>query len=85
MAQKFNSCKAVALRLQTYLDGELDDDRNEQIQSHLDACIDCGFEADAFRKIKSDLSSLAQPIDSDALDRLKKFTSRIAQEAGSGE
>lgn len=81
MAQKINNCKEVALRLQTFLDGELDDNRMEQIRAHLDACIDCGFEADAFREIKKDLGSLAKPIDSDALTRLREFSARIANEA----
>ncbi len=81
MATKYTNCKEVALRLQTYLDGELDDARMEEIRSHLDACIDCGFEADAFREIKNDLGSLAQPVDSDALARLRDFSARIAAEA----
>ncbi len=81
MAQKITSCKDVALRLQTYLDGELDDKRMDQIRAHLDACIDCGVEADTFREIKSDLGSLAQPVDADALARLKEFSARIVNEA----
>jgi len=85
MASKLNSCSEVALRLQTYLDGELTEPRITQIQAHLDACIDCGYEADAFRELKQELSSVAKPTESDVLDRLKQFTAQIAQEAKNDE
>ena len=75
------TCRDVALRLQTYLDGELDESRMEQIRSHLDACVDCGLEADVFADIKRDLSAKTIPADSDALARLRDFSARIADEA----
>jgi len=81
MAQNLNSCSAVALRLQTYLDGELDEQRMSQIRKHLDACIDCGYEADTFREIKKDLSSLSPEPDAAVIERLKDFTARIAEQA----
>ncbi len=81
MAQKMMSCRDVALRLQTYLDGELDETRMEQIRAHLDACVDCGLEADVFADIKKDLAAQAIPADSDALARLREFSARIAEEA----
>jgi len=83
MAKKMMNCKDVALRLQTYLDGELDEARMEQIRAHLDACVACGLEADVFANIKKDLTAQAVPADSDALARLRAFSARIAEEANS--
>lgn len=79
MPTKTISCRDVALRLQTYLDGELDDDRMDRIHAHLDACADCGLDADVFREIKSELAQRARPVDPEALARLRAFTEQIAQ------
>lgn len=83
MAAKKTNCREVAIRLQSYLDGELDSERMEQIKAHLDACVDCGLEHDVFDAIKTDLSTLAVPAESDALARLRDFSSRISEEASS--
>jgi anti-sigma factor (TIGR02949 family) len=82
MAQKTMNCRDVALRLQTYLDGELDQVRMERIRAHLDACVACGLEADVFTSIKNDLAAQTIPADSEALSRLREFSTRIADEAG---
>ena len=82
MVKKLN-CREVGLRLQSYLDGELDDARIEQIRAHLDDCVACGLEADAFVKIKKDLTAQAVPADSAALARLREFSSQIAANAAS--
>lgn len=79
MSTKTMSCRDVALRLQTYLDGELDEERMERIRVHLDACADCGLEADVFATIKNDLAQRVRPVDPDALERLRAFSEQIAQ------
>ena len=81
MAPKTMNCREVGLRLQTYLDGELDGDRREALAGHLEDCRKCGLEADVFRQIKSDLAQSAAPTDSEALARLRSFSERIASEA----
>lgn len=83
MSTKSMSCRDVALRLQTYLDGELDADRMERIKNHLDACVDCGLEADVFASIKDQLSDQARPVSADAIARLRAFSDQIAQAADS--
>ena len=80
MASKIN-CREVGRRLQSYLDGELDGDRMEKIKAHLDDCVHCGLELDVFAAIKTDLSMLAVPAESDALKRLREFSTRVAQES----
>ncbi len=84
MAKKVN-CTEVARRLQTYLDGELEGDWKERVQAHLDDCVMCGLEQDAFSAIKADLSALpsSPPAESEALQRLRDFSARISQEASS--
>ncbi len=81
MAKKLDSCREVGLRLQTYLDGELDEDRKEQIRAHLDACVCCGLDADAFQEIKTNLANVSRASDEDAIKRLMEFSARIAEEA----
>lgn len=76
--KKTLNCREVGLRLQSYLDGEIDPERADQIRAHLDDCVACGLDADAFVKIKKDLSALTVPADSDALSRLREFGAQIA-------
>ncbi|MDW3179680.1 MAG: zf-HC2 domain-containing protein [Acidimicrobiia bacterium] len=81
MSNKTMTCRDVALRLQTYLDGELDAERMERIQTHLEACVDCGLEADVFTTIKNDLAKQVSPVNSEALARLRAFSDQIATAA----
>lgn len=78
------TCKEVGLRIQSYLDGELDEARLEGIRSHLAACFDCGLEADTFRAIKEQLADSSGPTDPAVLDRLRRFSERISDQAPAG-
>ena len=82
MAKKVN-CTEVARRLQAYLDGELEEDWRERVQAHLEDCKYCGVDEAAFTAIKMELSTLSAPPESDALARLRDFSTRIAEEANS--
>ena len=82
MAPKKTNCREVGLRLQSYLDGELSNDRMDQIKAHLAECVECGLEEEVFTAIKTDLHMMAAPAESDALARLRDFSARIAEEAG---
>lgn len=79
MSNKTMSCRDVGLRLQTYLDGELDAERMERIKTHLDACVECGLEADVFTSIKNDLANQARPVSAEAIARLRAFSDQIAK------
>lgn len=81
MSNKTMNCRDVGLRLQTYLDGELDDERMERIRNHLDECVKCGLEADVFTSIKNDLSSQARPVNAEAIARLRAFSDKISEVA----
>ena len=69
------------LRLQSYLDDELDEERMMLIEEHLADCRDCGLEEDVYRALKSDLKALRPVGDSDALERLRDFSTRISEVA----
>jgi anti-sigma factor RsiW len=84
MAPKINTCREVGLRIQSYLDDELDSERMAQISAHLDMCVDCGVEADVFRQIKADLASQAPATDDAALERLRQFSENIANVSSEG-
>ncbi len=68
------NCREVGLRLQIYLDGELDDADAAMVAAHLDECRACGLESATYHRIKA---ALAQPMpegsDPEAIERLRKF------------
>ncbi|MEL7207926.1 MAG: zf-HC2 domain-containing protein [Actinomycetota bacterium] len=72
-------CRAVARRLQSYLDGELDERRRAAIAAHLDACRDCGLEAEAYLEIKGALGRTRRPVDPSAIDRLRRFGESLTE------
>ena len=71
------SCRQVGKALQTFLDDEIDDpERRRQLRAHLDACRDCGLEADTYRRMKQSVARQADP-DADAVARLRDFADRL--------
>ncbi|MGH3440486.1 MAG: zf-HC2 domain-containing protein [Nitriliruptorales bacterium] len=72
-------CREVARVLQTYLDGELDQRTAEKAAEHLEACRRCGLEADTYRQLKEALAKRAEPVDVEALERLRAFTQELAE------
>ncbi len=77
MSNKTMTCRDVALRLQTYLDDELDADRMANIRNHLEACVHCGLEAEVFTTIKNDLAQHIRPVNAEALARLRAFSEQL--------
>lgn len=68
-----DDCHAVGRRLQSYLDGELDDRTRAEIAAHLEACRDCGLEFSTYREVKTSLSRERTPVPADTLERLRRF------------
>jgi anti-sigma factor RsiW len=52
------NCKAVSLRLDSYLDGELPGPEMISVRTHLNRCDACAEEAESLRSLKSALASL---------------------------
>lgn len=72
------SCRDVGLRLQSYLDDELDPDRLTRIRDHLDACVECGLDFDVYAQIKSDISATRPDTDPGVIERLREFAHGIS-------
>lgn len=79
MALKSLNCREVGLRLQSYLDGEANPLYSVDIEEHLDDCVECGLDADVFRKIKAELSDQASTVDPAVIDRLRQFSDEIVE------
>lgn len=70
-------CREVGKVLQSYLDHEVDDDYAVRIAEHLEACRDCGLEAETYRRIKSALEARMPDVDPAAIDRLRAFGKQL--------
>jgi len=77
--QRKLSCRQVGRSLQEYLDGELDDpERVARLREHLEACRDCGLEADTYRALRDAMRHRAPVVESPELQRLRDFGNRLA-------
>jgi tetratricopeptide (TPR) repeat protein len=54
-----NDKHIAAEELSAYIDGDLEEPRSQEIQSHLERCQECGRTADELRMLRSELSGLA--------------------------
>lgn len=70
-------CKAVARLVQAFLDGEVDDPRAVEIADHLDECLACGLEADAYRWLKAAVAGIARADDPRQLERVHAFAEAL--------
>ena len=66
-------CREVGRVLQGYLDGEVEPDFAAKIDAHLEACRDCGLEAETYNRIKSSLARRHPAVDEEAIARLRAF------------
>lgn len=75
--REMRECMHVNPKLQSYLDGEVDQATVARVVAHLEYCRKCGLEAAAYRAIKDALASRERPAD-DALARLHAFGQQLA-------
>jgi predicted anti-sigma-YlaC factor YlaD len=75
-------CSELGKVLQSYLDDDVEPGFAERIAEHLEACRDCGLEAETYRSIKSALADRRTPVDPHALDRLRAFGDRLTSGEG---
>lgn len=75
-------CRQVGRLLQAFLDGEVHDARAVAVADHLDACVDCGMEADAYRWLKAAVGGLARAHDPRQVQRLQTFADALASGSG---
>ena len=72
------SCHDVLEVLQSYLDGETDEETARKVLAHLDSCERCDRETWVYRRIKMSLSSRDVPTDPQVLAALTRFGQRVA-------
>lgn len=75
-------CQQVGKLLQQYLDGYLDAERARRIDEHLEACRQCGLEAETYQEIKSRLAAQRPEVPADAVERLREFGERLIRGGG---
>lgn len=79
------SCREVGLKLQAYLDGQSDELTARRIAHHLERCLRCGMEAEAYTAIKTALGGQRRLLDPDAVARLRDYGARLVHDLpGSG-
>ena len=66
-------CREAARKIQSYLDGRLEEAEAGRVADHLEVCRRCGLDAATFRSIKATLAGAAAEPDAHAVDRLQAF------------
>lgn len=72
------NCHQVGEMLQEYLDGNIDAERAERIEAHLEECRRCGLEAETYERIKATLAAQRPEIPEESIERLRAFGERLA-------
>ena len=80
-------CRKVATVLQSYLDGEVDQDTASMVREHLEECRRCGLEASTYRAIMTAIPAAeagAERIDVDpaVVARLRGFAAGLTTAGG---
>ncbi len=73
------NCMQVGRRLQSHLDGEVDDLTARRIKLHLEDCRRCGLEVATYTEIKACLTRRGESIPDSALVRLRSFGQRLIE------
>lgn len=72
------NCRQLGPVLQAYLDGEIAVEDIDVVEAHLEACRDCGLEAETYTAIKRSLSLKQTTVPEDVVERLQAFSSSLA-------
>ncbi len=71
------SCRKVGKILQSQLDGELDDNRREQVAAHLAECERCGLEAEVLEGVRLALRRRRKRLPVATASALRDFSNRL--------
>ena len=72
------TCAQVEAVLQQYLDEELEASQVPRVLKHLEACRDCGLEAEMYVRIKDSLRSHQQAPTDDSMTRIRALAEELA-------
>ena len=76
------NCREVGKVLQSYLDGDVEEDFAALIAEHLEACKHCGLEYETYSQIKSSLAGQRPEVSDAVVARLRDFGESLAGESG---
>lgn len=71
------SCRRVRRLMHGFLDGEIPADQAERVAAHLDACVDCGIEAEVLRDVVSAIGRQRPDLDPAAIARLQAHLDQV--------
>ncbi len=71
------SCEEIMEVLQSYLDGETDEETARKVAGHLSACTECDRESEVYKNIKASLASRRRPVDPEVMDALRQFSDQL--------
>ncbi len=74
------SCDEIMEVLQSYLDGETDEETARKVAGHLSSCTECDRESVVYKNIKSSLAGRRKPVDPEVMDALRKFSDQLMAE-----
>ncbi len=74
------NCRELGKVLQSYLDDDVEPDFAAKIAEHLEACKDCGLEAETYTQIKDSLASQRPEVGGDVVTRLRDFGESLTGE-----
>ena len=73
-------CEEAVRRLARYLDGELDDREDAEVERHLETCRSCWSRAEFERRIRSRLADLRKDeVDPDFEERIRTLLRRFGR------
>ncbi len=72
------SCHQVEAVMQQYLDEELSPEQVPAVLKHLEACKDCGLEADLYGRIKTSLLRHQDSPDEASMLRIRRLATELA-------
>lgn len=72
------SCQQVEQVMQQYLDGELAPEETPKVLEHLEACKDCGLEADLYTRIKATLHLHQETPSDDSMANVRALAAELA-------
>lgn len=71
------SCEEIMEVLQSYLDGETDEETARKVAGHLSSCTECDRESQVYENIKTSLASRRKPVDPEVMDALRQFSNQL--------
>ena len=73
-------CMRVGRLLQSYLDGELDDEQGAaMVARHLEACRRCGLAADSIEELKTRTARLRRDPDPEQVQRIERVIDELTE------